>query len=165
MSVLASRGAGPLLALSSGMLSLRFQLLGAVLIGLLVVVVALTLLIGRSERVAAPRAAPQAAVAPEPTASAPAPSPERISRSKGQSDWTFFFRAGDSLSRMSDGVALGVVVRLERAHGFPDGVGPAYVVRSQDQRETVFDADQLERSARIEAVREVARPPIAVPPR
>jgi len=148
------------------MLSLRFQLLGAVLIGLLVVVVALTLLIGRSERVAAPRAAPQAAVAPEPTASsAPAPSPERISRSKGQSDWTFFFRAGDSLSRMSDGVALGVVVRLERAHGFPDGVGPAYVVRSQDQRETVFDADQLERSARIEAVREVARPPIAVPPR
>lgn len=146
--------------------SLRFQLLGAVLIGLLVVVVALTLLIGRSERVAAPRVAPQAAVAPEPTASsAPAPSPERISRSKGQSDWTFFFRAGDSLSRMSDGVALGVVVRLERAHGFPDGVGPAYVVRSQDQRETVFDADQLERSARIEAVREVARPPIAVPPR
>ena len=66
---------------------------------------------------------------------------------------------------MSDGGALGVVVRLERAHGFPDGAGPAYVVRSQDQRETVFDADQLERSARVEAVREVARPPIAVPAR
>jgi hypothetical protein len=66
---------------------------------------------------------------------------------------------------MSDGVALGVVVRLERAHGFPDGVGPAYVVRSPDQRETIFDADQLERGARVDAVREVARPPIAVPVR
>ena len=146
--------------------SLRFQLLGGVLIGLLVVVVALTLLLGRSERIGAPRPAPQAAVAPEPTtAPAAAPSPERISRSKGQSDWTFFFRTGDSLSRMSDGVALGVVVRLERAHGFPDGVGPAYVVRSPDQRETIFDADQLERGARVDAVREVARPPIAVPAR
>jgi hypothetical protein len=148
------------------MASLRFQLLGGVVIGILVVVVALTVLLGRSARVATPRPAPQAAVAPEPTATpAAAPSPERISRSKGQSDWTFFFRAGDSLSRMSDGVALGVVVRLERAHGFPDGVGPAYVVRSPDQRETIFDADQLERGARVDAVREVARPPIAVPAR
>ncbi len=147
------------------MASLRFQLLGGVVIGILVVVVALTVLLGRSARVATPRSAPQAAVAPEPAAPAPAPSPERISRSKGQSDWTFFFRAGDSLSRMSDGVALGVVVRLERAHGFPDGVGPAYVVRSPDQRETIFDADQLERGARVDAVREVARPPIAVPAR
>ena len=144
--------------------SLRFQLLGGVLLGLLVVVLALTMLLGRSERVAAPRSEPRAAAAPEPAA-VPAPAPERVSRSKGQSDWTFFFRVGDTLSRMSDGGVLGVVVRLERAHGFPDGAGPAYVVRSQDQRETVFDADQLERSARIEAVREVARPPIAVPAR
>ena len=148
------------------MASLRFQLLGGVVIGILVVVVALTVLLGRSARVATPRSAPQAAVAPEPAAvPAPAPSPERISRSKGQSDWTFFFRTGDSLSRMSDGGALGVVVRLERAHSFPDGVGPAYVVRSPDQRETIFDADQLERGARVDAVREVARPPIAVPVR
>lgn len=141
-------------------------MLSGVLLGLLVVVVALTALFGRSERVAVPRSEPQAAVAPEPTpVPASAPAPERVSRSKGQSDWTFFFRVGDTLSRMSDGGVLGVVVRLERAHGFPDGAGPAYVVRSQDQRETVFDADQLERSARIEAVREVARPPIAVPAR
>lgn len=148
------------------MASLRFQLLGGVVIGILVVVVALTVLLGRSARVATPRSAPQAAVAPEPAAvPAPAPSPERISRSRGQSDWTFFFRTGDSLSRMSDGGALGVVVRLERAHSFPDGVGPAYVVRSPDQRETIFDADQLERGARVDAVREVARPPIAVPVR
>jgi hypothetical protein len=141
-------------------------MLSGVLLGLLVVVVALTALFGRSERVPVPRSEPQAAVAPEPTpVPASAPAPERVSRSKGQSDWTFFFRVGDTLSRMSDGGVLGVVVRLERAHGFPDGAGPAYVVRSQDQRETVFDADQLERSARIEAVREVARPPIAVPAR
>jgi hypothetical protein len=144
--------------------SRRVQLLGGILLGLLVVVVALTALFGRSERVAAPRSEPQAAVAPEP-APVPASAPERVSRSKGQNDWTFFFRVGDTLSRMSDGGVLGVVVRLERAHVFPDGTGPAYVVRSQDQRETVFDADQLERSARIEAVREVARPPIAVPAR
>jgi hypothetical protein len=141
-------------------------MLSGVLLGLLVVVVALTALFGRPQRVAVPRAEPQAAIAPEPTpVPASAPASERVSRSKGQSDWTFFFRVGDTLSRMSDGGALGVVVRLERAHAFPDGAGPAYVVRSQDQRETVFDADQLERSARIEAVREVARPPIAVPAR
>lgn len=145
--------------------SLRVQLLSGMLLGLLVVVVALTALFGRSERVAAPRPEPQAAAAPEPAAVPASAAPERVSRSKGQSDWTFFFRVGDTLSRMSDGGVLGVVVRLERAHSFPDGVGPAYVVRSPDQRETVFDADQLERSARAEAVREIARPPIAVPAR
>jgi hypothetical protein len=91
------------------------------------------------------------------------PSP---SRSKGESDWAFFFRAGDTLSRMSDGSALGVVVRLERTHAFPDGsAGPAYVVRSPDQRETIFDADELERSARIEAIREVGRPALGTRPR
>jgi hypothetical protein len=78
----------------------------------------------------------------------------------------FFFRAGDTLSRMADGVALGVVVRLERSHSFPDGsVGPAYIVRSAEQQEAAFDADELERSARIEAIRETARPPIGTRPR
>ena len=67
---------------------------------------------------------------------------------------------------MADGVPLGVVTRLERSHSFPDGsVGPAYVVRSAEQHETVFDADELERSARIEAIREIARPPIGAHPR
>ncbi len=149
--------------------SLRFKLLGGILIGLLVVVVALTMLLGRSHRIAAPPPEPRAAAAPEPAApraeTPPASSPERPSRSKGQSDWTFFFRVGDTLTRMSDGTALGVVVRLERTHPFPDGVGPAYVVRSQDQREVVFDADALERSARIDAIREIARPPLATPAR
>jgi len=168
MSVLVTERTGPFLALSSDMPSLRFKLLGGILIGLLVVVVALTMLLGRSHRIAAPPPEPRAA-APEPAApraeTPPASSPERPSRSKGQSDWTFFFRVGDTLTRMSDGTALGVVVRLERTHPFPDGVGPAYVVRSQDQREVVFDADALERSARIDAIREIARPPLATPAR
>ncbi len=148
--------------------SLRFKLLGGILLGLLVVIVALTMLLGRSHRIAAPPPEPRASAAPEPAASraeTPPASPERPSRSKGQSDWTFFFRVGDTLTRMSDGTALGVVVRLERTHAFPDGAGPAYVVRSQDQREAVFDADALERSARIDAIREIARPPLATPAR
>jgi len=148
--------------------SLRFKLLGGILIGLLVVVVALTMLLGRSPRIAAPPPEPRATAAPEPAgprAETPPASPERPSRSKGQSDWTFFFRVGDTLTRMSDGTVLGVVVRLERTHPFPDGAGPAYVVRSQDQREAVFDADALERSARIDAIREIARPPLATPAR
>ena len=169
MSVLVTERTGPFLALSSDIPSLRFKLLGGILIGLLVVVVALTMLLGRSHRIAAPPPEPRAAAAPEPAApraeTPPASSPERPSRSKGQSDWTFFFRVGDTLTRMSDGTALGVVVRLERTHPFPDGVGPAYVVRSQDQREAVFDADALERSARIDAIREIARPPLATPAR
>jgi hypothetical protein len=150
--------------------SLRFKLLGGVIIGLLAVIVSLTMLLGRSHRVAAPRSEPGPAAAaldsaaPQ-TDTAPAAAPARPSRSRGQSDWTFFFRVGDTLSRMSDGAALGVVVRLERTHAFPDGTGPAYVIRSQDQREVVFDADDLERSARIEAIREIARPPLGTPAR
>jgi len=150
--------------------SLRFKLLGGVIIGLLAVIVSLTMLLGRSHRVAAPRSEPGPAVAALDSAAprtdtAPATAPARPSRSRGQSDWTFFFRVGDTLSRMSDGAALGVVVRLERTHAFPDGTGPAYVIRSQDQREVVFDADELERSARIEAIREIARPPLGTPAR
>ena len=150
--------------------SLRFKLLGGVIIGLLAVIVSLTMLLGRSHRVAAPRSEPGPAVAALDSAAprtdtAPATAPARPSRSRGQSDWTFFFRVGDTLSRMSDGAALGVVVRLERTHAIPDGPGPAYVNRSQDQREVVFDADELERSARIEAIREIARPPLGTPAR
>ena len=150
--------------------SLRFKLLGGVIIGLLAVIVSLTMLLGRSHRVATPRSEPGPAVAALDSAAprtdtAPATAPARPSRSRGQSDWTFFFRVGDTLSRMSDGAALGIVVRLERTHAFPDGTGPAYVIRSQDQREVVFDADDLERSARIEAIREIARPPLGTPAR
>ncbi|HEX4995171.1 MAG TPA: hypothetical protein VFX87_09390 [Methylomirabilota bacterium] len=61
---------------------------------------------------------------------------------------------------MADGSPLGVVARLERRYTFPDGsTGPAYVIRSTDQQESAFDADELERGARIEAIRDVRIPP------
>lgn len=148
----------------------RFKMLGAALLGILVLVAVFSML-GRPRETATPSAdsrpkapsdvTPLAAPAPAPT---PAPAP-RVSRSKGQTEWAFFFRPGDTLSRMSDGGALGVVVRLERSHAFPDGsTGPAYVVQSSDRHESVFDADELERSARIEAIRDVGRLPTGVRP-
>lgn len=144
--------------------SLRFQMMGSVLLALIAVVIGFSLLLGRTRQSPAPPPEPRAAAtaASEPAAPAPVASPPAAtaSRSRGQSDWAFFFRVGDTLSRMSDGAPLGVIVRLERTHAFPDGPGPAYVVRSADQHEVVFDADQLERSARVDTIREIARPPI-----
>ena len=147
----------------------RLKVLGGALLGALVAITVVTLVSARREaphpvverRVEAP--APAAAPAVEPPAPASAPAP---SRSRGQSEWAFFFRPGDTLSRMADGTPLGVVARLERQHKFPDGsTGPAYVIRSADQRESAFDADELERRARIETIRDVriapARPPDA----
>ena len=142
--------------------SFQFKILAGILLGLLLAIVA-TAMLGRTREVP-PMAEPPRAIA-SPEAPPPAP-PAQLSRSKGQSDWAFFFRAGDTLSRMADGGPLGVVARLERSHSFPDGsIGPAYIVRSADQREIVFDADELERSARIEAIREIARPPIGARPK
>jgi hypothetical protein len=148
------------------MASLRSKILGGTLLGLLVLTLAVALLVRSTREVRPVAEIPVvAAPGPAPAAAVPEPAPRR-SRSKGQSDWMFFFRAGDTLSRMADGVALGVVVRLERSHSFPDGsVGPAYIVRSAEQQEAAFDADELERSARIEAIRETARPPIGTRPR
>jgi hypothetical protein len=148
----------------------RFKMLGAALLGLLVLVTVFALL-GRPRKTPPPSADSRPAAPSEVTplaapAAAPAPAPApRVSRSKGQTEWAFFFRPGDTLSRMSDGGALGAVVRLERSHAFPDGsAGPAYVVQSTDRREAVFDADELERSARIEAIREIGRLPTGARP-
>jgi hypothetical protein len=147
------------------MASLRSKILGGTLLGLLVLTLAVVILV-RSAREVPPVAETPVVAAPEPAPAAAVPEPApRPSRSKGQSNWMFFFRAGDTLSRMADGVALGTVVRLERSHSFPDGsVGPAYIVRSAEQQDAAFDADELERSARIEAIRETARPPIGTRP-
>jgi len=148
----------------------RLKILGGALLGLLVATTSLALLSG-PRKTPPPVAESQPAEAPMPAApsiaespvSAPAPT---VSRSRGQSDWAFFFRPGDTLSRMADGSLLGVVARLEPRHRFPDGsTGPAYVVRLPDQQEGAFDADELERRARIEEIRDVrippARPPVA----
>ncbi|MGH7299398.1 MAG: hypothetical protein ACREKQ_08980 [Candidatus Rokuibacteriota bacterium] len=149
------------------MASFRLKVLGGTLLGLLLAAGSIALF-STSRDPAPPTAesrpvevpAPAIPPAPEP---APVPPPV-VSRSKGQSEWAFFFRAGDTLSRMTDGTPLGVVVRLERRHTFPDGsTGPAYVVRSPDQRESAFDADELERRARIEAIRDIRIPPARRP--
>ncbi len=137
------------------------RLVGGALLGVLVLISVIALL-GRPREGAPPRieSGPAERRALEVPAAVPSPPAPPASRSKGQRDWAFFFRAGDTLSRMADGTALGVVVRLERAHSFPDGSsGPAYVVRSASQGETVFDADELERSARIEAIRDIVVSP------
>jgi hypothetical protein len=148
------------------MASIRPWTLSGALLGVLVLIAVVSML-GRP-RVPAPPPEPRGHTSLEPAPPAePAPAPApRISRSKGQSDWTFFFRPGDTLSRMADGTPLGVVVRLERMHSFPDGsTGPAYALRSADQQESVFDADELERSARVETIRETARPAVGAAPR
>jgi hypothetical protein len=140
----------------------RLKVLGGVLLGLLVAITVLTLVSGRREAprpVAESRPAEGVVSAPAAPPATESPAPV-ISRSRGQAEWTFFFRPGDTLSRMADGSPLGVVARLERQHKFPDGSsGPAYVIRSADQQESAFDADELERRARIETIRDVRIPP------
>jgi hypothetical protein len=150
--------------------ALRLKVLGGVLLGLLVVITAFGLLWAPRDAPApsppAPSAVIQSRPAEVPPASPAEPPAPTVSRSRGQTEWAFFFRAGDTLSRMADGAPLGVVARLERQHTFPDGsTGPAYVVRSADNQESAFDADELERRARIEAIRDIRiappRPPDA----
>lgn len=141
--------------------ALRLKVLGGVLLGLLLAITVLTLVSGRRE---APRPVAESQPAEVVTAPPAPPATESpapvASRSRGQAEWTFFFRPGDTLSRMADGSPLGVVARVERQHKFPDGsTGPAYVIRSADQQESAFDADELERRARIEAIRDIRIPP------
>jgi hypothetical protein len=149
----------------------RLKILGGGLLGLLVAITVVTLVSGRRDvpNPVAERPAEVPVPAAPPATESPAPAPA-ASRSRGQAEWTFFFRPGDTLSRMTDGSPLGVVARLERRYTFPDGsTGPAYVVRSADKQESTFDADELERRARIETIRDVriapARPPDAPPTR
>ena len=144
------------------MAALRVKMLGSVLLGLLAAIVVITMM-SPPRRTPAPGASPAPVEEPAaPSIAEPEPAPV-ASRSRGQTEWAFFFRAGDTLSRMN-GTPLGVVSRLERQHRFPDGsTGPAYVVRSPGHGETVFDADELERRARIEAIGDVWVPPTRRP--
>ena len=99
-----------------------------------------------------PAPAPSVGPAAPPTAAPPttAPGPVVRSRSRGRTDWVFFFKPGDWLTRMADDGLLGVVVRVEKTHAFGDGSsGPAYVVQSMEGEERVVDADELERTARL----------------
>jgi hypothetical protein len=94
--------------------------------------------------------------APAPPAE-PATSPEpprapEPSRSRGRTDWLFFFKAGDQLVRMSDDAPIGMVIRTVPKHAFADGtVGPAYFVQLPDGGGQRFmDADELERGGRLQ---------------
>ena len=81
-----------------------------------------------------------------PAAEAPPPS-----RSRGRTDWIFFFKPGDRLVRMGDETPVGYVVRTESAHVFPDGDrGPAYVLWTPAGDERPVDADELERTAKLQ---------------
>jgi hypothetical protein len=92
----------------------------------------------------APATAPPAVLAP--------PAEPTLSRSRGRTDWLFFFKPGDQLVRMGDETPVGMVLRTVPQHAFPDGtVGPAYLVQvpgGGDQR--FIDADQLERGSRLQ---------------
>jgi hypothetical protein len=93
------------------------------------------------------------AVAPAPPREAPAATPAAPvpSRSRGRTDWLFFFKPGDQLTRMTDDTPLGMVIRTERAHTFPDGTGgPAYLLQVPEGGQRFMDADELERGARLQ---------------
>jgi hypothetical protein len=97
-----------------------------------------------------PAAAPAAPVAPAPAPSPPAAEPE-VSRSRGRTDWLFFFKPGDRLVRMSDDGPAGMVIRTEKVHPFADGTaGPAYLIQLPDGGQRFIDADELERRTRLE---------------
>jgi hypothetical protein len=89
----------------------------------------------------------------EPTPAAPGgTSRPEASRSRGRTDWLFFFKPGDQLVRMGDDAALGMVIRIVPQHAFPDGtVGPAYVLQLPDGGgQRVVDADEVERGGRLQ---------------
>ena len=107
----------------------------------------------------APAEVPSAAgAAPPPAATessgqTPATSPAVpiASRSRGRSDWLFFFKPGDRLARMTDEAPVGLVVRTERSHTFPDGTtGPAYLLQVSEGGQRFMDADELERGTRLQ---------------
>lgn len=96
--------------------------------------------------------APTPAPAPAPvTEPASPPATPEASRSRGRTDWLFFFKTGDQLVRMSDEAPIGMVLRTVPRHAFPDGTeGPAYLVQSPDGVGQRFvDADELERGGRL----------------
>jgi len=78
------------------------------------------------------------------------PTPEP-SRSRGRRDWPFFFKPGDRLARMGDAKPLGYIISMVKDHRFGDGtVGPAYMLWTPAGKEEAFDADELERTSKLE---------------
>jgi hypothetical protein len=98
---------------------------------------------------------------PAPAVSAPSPpapvspavtSRPEPSRSRGRTDWLFFFKPGDQLVSMTDEAPIGMVIRVVPQHAFVDGtMGPAYVLQLPDGAgQRLVDADELERGGRLQ---------------
>ena len=133
----------------------QFVVVAAVLvIGVLVTVMVMRVSARRAERAPAAETAPPAvvetAVAP-PIVVVPEPPKPEPSRSRGRRDWPFFFKPGDRLARMGDAKPLGYIISIVKDHKFSDGtVGPAYLLWTPAGTEEAFDADELERTSKLE---------------
>jgi len=128
----------------------------ALAIGVLVVLIVVRVSGRRAERAPAAEVSPPAVVETPATVATPAvvlfepPTPEP-SRSRGRRDWPFFFKPGDRLARMGDAKPLGYIISMVKDHKFGDGtVGPAYMLWTPAGNEEAFDADELERTAKME---------------
>ena len=128
----------------------------ALAIGVLVVLIVVRVSGRRAERAPAVEVSPPAVVETPAAVATPAvvlfepPTPEP-SRSRGRRDWPFFFKPGDRLARMGDAKPLGYIISMVKDHKFGDGtVGPAYMLWTPTGNEEAFDADELERTAKME---------------
>jgi hypothetical protein len=103
-------------------------------------------------RATADQRAPTGDAGAEPARAAPTPPAPEASRSRGRTDWIFFFKTGDQLVRMSDEAPLGMVIRTAPKHDFADGTtGPAYLLQLPEGGGQRFvDADELERGGRLQ---------------
>jgi len=125
-------------------------------IGILVTVMIVRVSARRTERTPSAETTPAAVVETAPAVTTPVvvtpepPTPEP-SRSRGRRDWPFFFRPGDRLARMGDAKPLGYIISMVKDHKFSDGtVGPAYMLWTPAGKEEAFDADELERTSKLE---------------
>jgi hypothetical protein len=128
----------------------------ALAIGVLMVLLVVRVSGRRAERAPAADVSPPAVVDTPAVVATPAvvlaepPTPEP-SRSRGRRDWPFFFKPGDRLARMGDAKPLGYIISMVKDHKFGDGtVGPAYMLWTPAGNEEAFDADELERTAKME---------------
>jgi len=128
----------------------------ALVVGVLIVLLLTRVSARRAERAPGSEVTPPAVVETPATVAAPVtvvadpPTPEP-SRSRGRRDWPFFFKPGDRLARMGDAKPLGYIITMVKDHKFGDGtVGPAYMLWTPAGKEEAFDADELERTAKME---------------
>jgi hypothetical protein len=124
-------------------------------IGILVTVLIVRVSARRAEQAPAAETTPPAVVetpaVTTPVVVTPEPPTPEPSRSRGRRDWPFFFKPGDRLARMGDAKPLGYIISMVKDHTFSDGtVGPAYMLWTPAGKEEAFDADELERTSKLD---------------